>query len=233
MRPLRLEESVTIAAAPERVFAWAVDPANTGWHMRRRSLVMLGAALKLEQVPAAARGVLDVARVTRCGGLLAMALLAGACAGPAVVVTAPGPGVPAISALSVTPVHIESGCPLTFRIQFDDSGRDVVRAVARWRAKTGYQRFHEGTDILPFAPEQLQGKSGGRVEVVVIPPHAGSYVYRVQLEDAQGQTSNVAEARVHVEIRPFWRRPACETPGDDTERVRRPNVLPPVVAGRL
>jgi len=163
---------------------------------------------------------------------LTIALLAGACARPAVVVTAPGPGVPAISVLAVTPAHIESGCPLTFRIQFDDSGRDVVRAVARWRARTGYQRFHEGTDVLPFAPGQLQGRSGGRVEVVVIPPHAGSYVYRVQLEDAQGQTSNVAEARVHVEIRPFWRRPACETRGDDTERVLRPNVEPPVVTGR-
>jgi hypothetical protein len=55
----------------------------------------------------------------------------------------------------------------------------------------------------------------------------------VQLEDAQGGTSNVAEARVHVEIRPFWRRPACQTPGEDTERVRRPNVQPPLVAGRL
>lgn len=161
-----------------------------------------------------------------------MALLAGACARPAVVVTAAGPGVPAISALGVTPAHIESGCPLRFRIQFDDAGRDVVRAVARWRAKTGYQRFHEGTDVLPFAPEQLQGKSNGQVEVVVIPPHAGSYVYRVQLEDAQGQSSNVAEARVHVEIRPFWRRPACETPAEDTERVRRPNVQAPIVAGR-
>jgi hypothetical protein len=229
--------------------------------MRRRSLVMLGAALKLEQVSAAARGVgatyrwsgsvlgltvdftgaaledpgvgLDLARVTRCGGLLAMALLAGACARPAVVVTAPGPGVPAISALAVTTAHVESGCPLKFRIQFQDSGRDVVRAVARWRAKTGNQRFHEGTEVLPFAPEQIQGKPGGQVEVVVIPSHAGSYVYRVQLEDAQGGTSNVAEARVHVEIRPFWRRPACQTPGEDTERVRRPNVQPPLVAGRL
>lgn len=163
---------------------------------------------------------------------LAMALLAGACARPAVVVTAPGPGVPAISTLAVTPTHVESGCPLTFRIQFEDSGRDVVRAVARWRAKTGDRRFHEGTDVLPVTPGQLQGKSGGGVEVVVIPPHAGRYVYRVQLEDAQGQTSNVAEARVHVEIRPFWRRPACDTPADDTERVRRPNVQPLVVAGR-
>jgi hypothetical protein len=90
-----------------------------------------------------------------------------------------------------------------------------------------------GHDVLPFAPEQLEGKPGERVEVVVIPPPAGNCVYLVQLEDAQGGTSNVAEARVHVEIRPFWRRPACQTPGEDTERVRRPNVQPPLVAGRL
>jgi hypothetical protein len=100
-------------------------------------------------------------------------------------------------------------------------------------SQDGNQRFHEGTDVLPFAPGQLQGKPGGRVEVVVIPPHAGSYVYRVQLEDAQGGSSNVGEARIHVEIRPSWRRPACETPGEDTERVRRPNVQPLAVAGRL
>lgn len=219
MKPPRLEESVTIAAAPERVFAWADDPANTGWHMIRwvanrekvwrtvgqpRLLVMAafqmgltvtpfdtGARLKvtleyelprrglprlLGQALAAPYGRwclrrvcrdakaaledsgkgLDVARVTRCGGPLAMALLAGACARPAVVVTPPGPGVP-----------------------------------------------------------------------------AGRYVDRVQREDALGGTSNVAEARVHVEIRPFRRRPACETPGEDTERVRRPNVQPPSVAGRL
>ena len=203
-----------------------------------RALAAPGGSWRLRRVRRNAQAALedsgqgfDLARVTRCGGLLAMALLTGACARPTVV-TAAGPGVPAISALGVTPAHIESGCPLRFRIQFDDAGRDVVRAVARWRAKTGYQRFHEGTDVLPFAPEQLQGKSNGQVEVVVIPPHAGSYVYRVQLEDAQGQSSNVAEARVHVEIRPFWRRPACETPAEDTERVRRPNVQAPIVAGR-
>ena len=208
-----------------RLLGWALAAPRGSWRLRR---VRRNAQAALED---SGHGF-DLARVMRCGALLAMALLAGACARPAVVVTAPGPGVPAISALAVTPAHIESGCPLRFRIQFDDAGHDVVRAVARWRAKTGNQRFHESTEVLPLAPEQLHGKSGGWVEVVVIPPHAGSYIYRVQLEDAQGQSSNVAEARVHVEIRPFWRRARCETPGEDPERVRRPNVVPPVVAGR-
>jgi len=31
-------------------------------------------------------------------------------------------------------------------------------------------------------------------------------MYRVQLEDAQGQTSNVAEARVDVLLPPIWRK---------------------------
>jgi hypothetical protein len=148
------------------------------------------------------------------------ALLAAACASPMIVISPPGPGVPTIAALEVAPGRIESGCPLTFRIQFEDSGADVVRAVARWRARTGYSRFHEGTQVLPFAPVELYGRSTGRAEVVLVPPHAGNYVYRVQLEDARGQTSNVAEARIYVGIRPFWRRPACQAAGEDTQARR-------------
>jgi hypothetical protein len=145
------------------------------------------------------------------------ALLAAACASPMVVISPPGPGVPTIAALEVAPGRIESGCPLAFRIRFEDSGADVVRAVARWRARTGYSRFHEGTEVLPFAPAELYGRSVGRAEVVIVPPHAGNYVYRVQLEDARGQTSNVAEARVYVDIRPFWRRPTCGALRDDAQ----------------
>jgi hypothetical protein len=148
------------------------------------------------------------------------ALLAAACASPMVVISPPGPGVPTIAALEVAPGRIESGCPLAFRIRFEDSGADVVRAVARWRARTGYSRYHEGTEVLPFASAELYGRSAGRAEVVIVPPHAGNYVYRVQLEDARGQTSNVAEARIYVDIRPFWRRPACQAAGEDTQARR-------------
>ena len=149
----------------------------------------------------------------------AIALVLAACAAPPVAVTAPGPGVPHISTLAIEPGRLESGCPITFRLEFEDAGRDVTRVVARWRARTGSARSHEGTDILPFAPTLLQGKADGRAEVVVIPPHAGHYVYRIQLEDAQGQTSNVAEASVHVEIPPLWRKPRCQTPSGDQGRV--------------
>ena len=65
------------------------------------------------------------------------------------------------------------------------------RAVASQDGEPAPPRGH---DVLPFAPEQLEGKPGERVEVVVIPPPAGNCVYLVQLEDAQGGTSNVAEA---------------------------------------
>jgi hypothetical protein len=149
-----------------------------------------------------------------------IALVLAACATPPVVITAPGPGVPHISTLAVEPGRLESGCPITFRLEFEDAGRDVTRVVARWRAQSVRPRSHEGTDVLPFAPTQLQGNANGRAEVVVIPPHAGHYVYRIQLEDAQGQTSNIAEARVHVELPPLWRKPRCQTPSADQGRDR-------------
>ena len=160
-----------------------------------------------------------MAMVTTSGRRLApaIALVLGACAAPTVVVvTPPAPGVPHISALTVEPGRLKSGCPITFRLTFEDAGRDVTRAVARWWARTGYRRYDEGTDVLPFAPAQFQGKSDGRAEVVIVPPYPGDYVYRIHLEDAQGQTSNVAQARVYVERHLlFWRRPRCQVPSGD------------------
>jgi hypothetical protein len=117
-----------------------------------------------------------------------------------------------ISALEIAPAKIEEGCSVMFRLQFEDTGADVVRAIARWRARTASYRHHDGTNVLPFAVDQFHGKSDGRADVMVVPPHAGNYVYRIQLEDAEGQTSNIGEARVYVEIRPFWRKPRCQAP---------------------
>ena len=158
-----------------------------------------------------------MAMVTTFGRRLApaIALVLTACAAPTVVVTPPAPGVPHISALTVEPGRLKSGCPITFRLTFEDAGRDVTRAVARWWARTGYSRYDEGTDVLPFAPAQFEGKSDGLAEVVIIPPDVGNYVYRIHLEDAQGQTSNVAEARVYVERHLFWWRPRCQAPSGD------------------
>jgi hypothetical protein len=153
-------------------------------------------------------------------------LVVAGCASPTIVVTPPTLGVPTILALEAVPAQIESGCPIAFRIQFEDAGADVVRAVARWRARTGYNRNHEGTDILPFALNQLHGKSNGQAEVTVVPSHAGSYVYQVQLEDVRGQTSNIAEARVRVERIPFWRQPRCQAPNGERWRGDRDEAVP-------
>ena len=147
-------------------------------------------------------------------GIMTALIVVGACASPPVIVTPPGPGVPVISALKIAPARTEPGCPVVLSIQFEDAGADVVQAVARWRARTGYQRHHDGTDVLPIASGQFREKFAGRANVVIVPPHQGSYVYRVQLEDAQGHRSNVAEARVFVDIRPFWRARRCQ-PRDD------------------
>jgi hypothetical protein len=56
-RVRRLEETTTIAAPPARVFAWLDNPRNTGWHMSRPSLAMLGGALRVERLSAMATGV--------------------------------------------------------------------------------------------------------------------------------------------------------------------------------
>jgi Polyketide cyclase / dehydrase and lipid transport len=57
MRPeRRLEETTTVAVPPARVFAWLDDPRNTGWHMSRPSLAMLGGALQVERLSAMATG---------------------------------------------------------------------------------------------------------------------------------------------------------------------------------
>jgi hypothetical protein len=52
----RFEETITIPALPARVFAWLDDPRNTGWHMSRPSLAMLGGALRVERLSAMATG---------------------------------------------------------------------------------------------------------------------------------------------------------------------------------
>jgi hypothetical protein len=58
MRPdRRLEKTITVPASPARVFAWLDDPRNTGLHMSRPSMAMLGGALRVERLSAIATGV--------------------------------------------------------------------------------------------------------------------------------------------------------------------------------
>lgn len=142
------------------------------------------------------------------------AVVLSACTAPVLTASAPGPGVPKITALDITPARIDSGCSVTLRIDFEDPGGDVVRAVTRWRARTTVQRYHERTEVLPIAASTLAGKTTGRTEVVIVPPHAGSWLYRVQLQDAQGRMSNIVETHVDVVMLPIWRRAQCETSSD-------------------
>lgn len=52
-----LQETVVVAAAPSKVFAWIDDPRNTGMHMSRPSMAMLGGMLRLEQLSPSRTGV--------------------------------------------------------------------------------------------------------------------------------------------------------------------------------
>lgn len=52
-----LQETIVVAAPPARVFAWIDDPANTGLHMSRPSMAMLGGSLRVEQLSPNAAGV--------------------------------------------------------------------------------------------------------------------------------------------------------------------------------
>jgi hypothetical protein len=47
---VHLDETVMIGVPPAVVFAWIDDPRNTGWHMSRPSVAMLGSVLHTEQV---------------------------------------------------------------------------------------------------------------------------------------------------------------------------------------
>lgn len=132
---------------------------------------------------------------------LAVLVVLSACATPALTASPPGADVPRITTFAIEPGRVESSCPITFRINFEDAGADVTRAVMRWRARTGYQRYHDRTEVIPIAPSELAGRTAGHTAVVIVPPHAGSWLYRVQLEDAQ-----VA--------RPTWRRPAWTSLSD-------------------
>jgi hypothetical protein len=49
-------------------------------------------------------------------------LLLAACAAPALTASAPGPGVPRITAFEIAPTRVDSGCPVTLRIDFEDAG---------------------------------------------------------------------------------------------------------------
>ena len=54
---VRLEEAVWIDASLPAVFAWIDNPRNTGWHMSRPSMAMLGSALRTEQISTNATGL--------------------------------------------------------------------------------------------------------------------------------------------------------------------------------
>ena len=87
------------------------------------------------------------------------ALATCACTAPVLAASPPGPGAPKITVLEIMPARIESGCPVTLRIDFQDLDGDVVRAVTRWRARFGSRRFHEETEALPIAVSALAGKT--------------------------------------------------------------------------
>lgn len=51
------QETVVVPAPPARVFAWIDRPENTGLHMSRPSLAMLGGSLRVEQLSPHPTGV--------------------------------------------------------------------------------------------------------------------------------------------------------------------------------
>ena len=104
------------------------------------------------------------------------ALVLSAWAAPARTASTPGPNVPRITAFAIAPARLESGCPVTLRIDFEDAGADVARAVMRWRARTGCQRYHERTEVVSIATTGLTGRTAGHADVVIVPSPAGGWV---------------------------------------------------------
>lgn len=123
----------------------------------------------------------------------------------------PGPEVPRIAQLSMTPTHVAYGCPVTLHFRFEDPHGDLARAQASWRVSRLTRSVDSRVLTLPIDAAQFAGKTSGEMRVQLIPEQYGSTVwYEVQVEDAAGRKSNVLETSVLMDGPLPWKKPPPE-----------------------
>jgi hypothetical protein len=143
--------------------------------------------------------------------MLAVLLGAVGCVAP-LPVDPPGPEVPRISQLSITPERVKYGCPVTMRFRFEDPHGDIVRAHAYWRVQRSSRGVGSRSLTLPIDAAMFAGKTSGEVRVQLSPEQYRTTVwYDVQVEDAAGRKSNVLDALILVDAPWPWEKkpPMC------------------------
>ena len=152
------------------------------------------------------------ARCSRWVPILAVLMGAVGCVAP-LTADMPGPEVPRISQLSITPQRVPYGCPVTLRFCFEDPHGDLVRAHAYWRVSHLMRGVGSRSLTLPLDSAGLAGKTSGEVRIQVTPEQYGTTVwYFVQVEDAAGKKSNVLHTPILVDAPWPWEKhaPVCE-----------------------
>jgi hypothetical protein len=108
-----------------------------------------------------------------------------------------------LTEIRFVPARVPAGCPTTLTLRFDDPQGDVVFAKAHWKHEQSNSIVRSRRVTLPFKPEELVGKTSGETSVEIRPDQPGTYSYYVQLEDAEGNRSNVLHEAIEVD---GWRR---------------------------
>jgi hypothetical protein len=107
--------------------------------------------------------------------------------------------------IQFTPERVPAGCPARLTIRFKDPQADVVLAKAQRKQEQSNRIVRRRTVTLPFRPEQLAGKKSREATTEIRPDQPGTYSYSVQVEDTEGNKSNVLQTVIEVD---GW-RPEC------------------------
>jgi hypothetical protein len=124
-----------------------------------------------------------------------------ACAAPLVERT--GTHAVRLTAIQFAPERVPAGCPTALTIRFEDPQADVVLARAEWNHEQSNRIVRHRRVTLPIRPERLAGRKSGEATAEIRPDQPGTYSYAVQLEDTEGNRSNVLREVLEVD---GWRR---------------------------
>jgi hypothetical protein len=108
-----------------------------------------------------------------------------------------------LTEIRFVPERFPAACPATLTIRFEDPQADVALARAQWTHEQSNSIVRSRTVTLPFKPEELAGKKSGEASAEIRPDQPGTYSYHVQLEDTEGNRSNVLQQMIQVD---GWRR---------------------------
>jgi hypothetical protein len=101
------------------------------------------------------------------------------------------------------------GCAISLTIRFEDPAADVVVAKAHWRLEQSSTMVGSRNVTLPIKPDRLAGRRSGEATAEIRPDRPGTYWYSVQLEDIEGNRSNVLQETISVDGWLPWEERSC------------------------